>query len=144
MHPACAVVDPVAAPFAVDEPSFEQHAQVVTDRGLRQVERIGQVADARLMAWLGLNQAQDRRSRAGSPRTLSIAARRIAAASSRGAPENNGVQSRMGNRTCRAPADEWAATRPCGHHIDTHRCDLGTWPSALTSINMPFGDGACP
>ncbi len=52
-----AVVDPVAPPLSVDQTRFEQHAHVVTDRRLRQKERIRQVADARLMAWLSLDPA---------------------------------------------------------------------------------------
>jgi hypothetical protein len=54
-----AVVDPVAAPFALDQPGLKQHAQVVADGWLRQLKRVGQMTHARFLAGLGLDQAED-------------------------------------------------------------------------------------
>ena len=54
-----AVVHPVAAPLAVDQPRVEQDAQVVADCRLGESEVIGHVTDARLSTRLGLQQAED-------------------------------------------------------------------------------------
>jgi hypothetical protein len=45
--------------LALDEPSLAEHAKVVADRSLRQVERLHQVANARLAAGLRLDEAED-------------------------------------------------------------------------------------
>src|SRR5205823_6932109 len=44
-----AVVRPGAATRGLDEARLAQHLQMVRNRGLREVERCGQVADARLL-----------------------------------------------------------------------------------------------
>ena len=54
-----AEVGPASALLALDESGVEQHLEVVADGRLRQPERLGEVADARLALGLGLDEAED-------------------------------------------------------------------------------------
>jgi len=49
---------PAAALLTLDETCFEKHLEVVADRRLRKTERLGQVADARFVLGLRLDQAE--------------------------------------------------------------------------------------
>jgi hypothetical protein len=51
------VVDPVAAPLTLEQTSLGEHAQEVAHGWLRQVERISEMAHARFVARLRLDQA---------------------------------------------------------------------------------------
>ena len=55
---ADAEVGPTAALLALDQAGLEEHLQVVADGWLTEAERLGQVADAGLVAGLRLDQAQ--------------------------------------------------------------------------------------
>ena len=68
-----AEVGPASALLSLDQAGVEQHLQVVADRRLGQAERLGQVADAGLVAGLAWIRLESR-SRAGSAITLSAAA----------------------------------------------------------------------
>ena len=58
-----AVVGPAAALFTLDESGFAEDLEVVADGRLGEPERLGQVADARLVVGLGLDQAEQPQAR---------------------------------------------------------------------------------
>src|SRR5256885_8025950 len=67
------VVHPHAALVPVDQPGLVQHLHVMADRRLRQVERLVQVADARLPALVRAT-SDSSRSRTGSASAFSSGA----------------------------------------------------------------------